>query len=287
MLLVVEFPPTSAEWTFFVAAAVILLGPLLVERIGLPGIIGVILGGLLVGPFVLGSVERVGVVESLGQLGLLFLMFLAGLELDLDEFAANRRAALTFGAFAFSLPFVLGIALVLPFGYGAATGRTQTSSHWPTSRSSPSRPEGATSAASSSRSIVMTWRHRRQWRGISRPLWPQSPPPPEAACSSLPQRPRRGERSRGSLMTTPRSSSTRVLAATLSRRFSKRATWSSCRRGSARLRSIAMQLQSRRFRSGARWVFPCGRGRRPGSSTRPRPWSPAAQADGFSVGSRS
>ena len=57
MLLVVEFPPTSAEWTFLVAAAVILLGPLLVERIGLPGIIGVILGGLLVGPFVLGCVE--------------------------------------------------------------------------------------------------------------------------------------------------------------------------------------------------------------------------------------
>ncbi len=121
LLLAVEFPPASAEWTFFVAAAVILLGPLLVERIGLPGIIGVILGGLLVGPFVLGWVERVGVVESLGQLGLLFLMFLAGLELDLDEFAANRRAALTFGAFTFSLPFVLGIALVLPFGYGAAT----------------------------------------------------------------------------------------------------------------------------------------------------------------------
>ena len=121
MLLGIEFPPTSAEWTFFVAAAVILLGPLLVERIGLPGIVGVILGGLLVGPFVLGWVERDGVVESLGQLGLLFLMFLAGLELDLDEFAANRRAALTFGAFTFSFPFVLGIALVLPFGYGAAT----------------------------------------------------------------------------------------------------------------------------------------------------------------------
>ena len=121
MLLGIEFPPTSAEWTFFVSAAVILLGPLLVERFGLPGIVGVILGGLLVGPFVLGWIERDGVVESLGQLGLLFLMFLAGLELDLDEFAANRRAALTFGAFTFTLPFVLGIALVLPFGYGAAT----------------------------------------------------------------------------------------------------------------------------------------------------------------------
>ncbi|HJS48724.1 MAG TPA: cation:proton antiporter [Gaiellaceae bacterium] len=121
MPIAVEFPPTSAEWTFFVASAVILLGPLLVERIGLPGIVGVILGGLLVGPYVLGWVEREGVVESLGDLGILVLMFLAGLELDLDEFAANRRAALTFGAFTFTLPFVLGIALILPFGYGAAT----------------------------------------------------------------------------------------------------------------------------------------------------------------------
>jgi Kef-type K+ transport system membrane component KefB len=119
--LALEFPPTSAEWTFFVAAAVILLGPLLVERVGLPGIVGVILGGLAVGPFVLGWVEREGVVESLGDLGILVLMFLAGLELDLDEFKANRRGAVTFGAFTFTLPFVLGIAVAAGFGYGAAT----------------------------------------------------------------------------------------------------------------------------------------------------------------------
>ena len=121
MLLALEFPPTSAEWTFFVAFAVILVGPLIFERLGFPGIVGVLLGGLLVGPFVLGWVEREGIVESLGDLGILFLMFLAGLELDLDEFAANRRGALTFGAFTFTFPFVLGILLVLPFGYGFAT----------------------------------------------------------------------------------------------------------------------------------------------------------------------
>jgi len=121
VLLGIEFPPTSTEWTFFVAAAVILVGPLLFERLGFPGIIGVILGGLLVGPLVLGWIERQGVVESLGDLGILFLMFLAGLELDLDEFAANRRGALTFGAFTFTLPFVLGVLLVIPFGYGLAT----------------------------------------------------------------------------------------------------------------------------------------------------------------------
>ena len=121
LLGLLDFPPTSAEWTFFVAAAVILVGPLVFERLGFPGIIGVILGGLLVGPYVLGWVERQGVIESLGDLGILVLMFLAGLELDLDEFRANRRGALTFGAFTFTIPFTLGILLVLPFGYGFAT----------------------------------------------------------------------------------------------------------------------------------------------------------------------
>ena len=121
MLLGIEFPPDSAEWVFFVSFAVILVGPLVFERMGFPGIVGVILGGLLVGPGVLDWVQRQGVVESLGDLGILFLMFLAGLELDLDEFEANRRGALTFGAFTFTIPFALGIAVAAGFGYGAAT----------------------------------------------------------------------------------------------------------------------------------------------------------------------
>jgi Kef-type K+ transport system membrane component KefB len=119
--LAIEFPPDSAEWVFFVCFAVILVGPLVFERLGFPGIVGVILGGLLVGPGVLDWVQRAGVVESLGDLGILVLMFLAGLELDLDEFAANRRGALTFGAFTFTIPFLLGIAVAASFDYGLAT----------------------------------------------------------------------------------------------------------------------------------------------------------------------
>jgi Kef-type K+ transport system membrane component KefB len=117
----VDFPPESAEWTFFVAAVVLLVGPVVAERFGLPGLVGVVLGGTLVGPYVLDWVAREGIVESLGELGLLYLMFLAGLELDLDEFRRNQRPALTFGALTFSIPFVLGFMLVLPFGYGVAT----------------------------------------------------------------------------------------------------------------------------------------------------------------------
>ncbi|MCS7008119.1 MAG: cation:proton antiporter, partial [Gaiellaceae bacterium] len=121
MILGFDFPPSSAEWTFFVAATVILVGPLLAERVGLPGIVGIILGGLLVGPSALSWIEREGIVASLGELGILILMFLAGLELDIDEFRENRTAAFRFGALTFTLPFLLGVALVLPFGYGLAT----------------------------------------------------------------------------------------------------------------------------------------------------------------------
>jgi Kef-type K+ transport system membrane component KefB len=121
VLLGVEFPPVSAEWTFFVAAVVLLAGPVAAERLRLPGLVGIVLGGMLVGPFVLAWIHREGVVEAIGELGLLFLMFIAGLELDLDEFQRNRKPALTFGALTFTLPFVLGLLLVLPFGYGLAT----------------------------------------------------------------------------------------------------------------------------------------------------------------------
>ena len=119
--LAVEFPPESSEWTFFIAAVVLLTGPVVADRLRLPGLVGIVLGGMLVGPFVLEWVHQEGIVESLGELGLLFLMFLAGLELDLDEFQRNRKPALTFGALTFTFPLVLGFLLVLPFEYGLAT----------------------------------------------------------------------------------------------------------------------------------------------------------------------
>jgi Kef-type K+ transport system membrane component KefB len=120
-VLAIDFPPDSAEWTFFIAALVFVAGPVLAERFRLPGIVGVILGGVIVGPYVLEWVQREGIVESLGSLGLLYLMFLAGLELDLDEFQAHRRSAVTFGGLTFSIPFALGILLAFAFGYGLAT----------------------------------------------------------------------------------------------------------------------------------------------------------------------
>lgn len=119
MIPLAEFPPVSAEWTFLVVLVVILAGPLIVERLRLPGMIGLLLGGMVVGPTVLDWVEREGAVSGIGQIGLLLLMFMAGLELDLDDFARNRTNAIRFGVLTFAIPLVAG-ALVggLGFGYG-------------------------------------------------------------------------------------------------------------------------------------------------------------------------
>jgi Kef-type K+ transport system membrane component KefB len=116
------FPPAGAEWTFLVVIGVILVAPILFERVlRLPGMVGLLIGGMLIGPNVLDWVVDQEAVGDIGELGLLFLMFIAGVELDLDDFARHRSDAIRFGLLTFSLPLVLGIAVgALGFGYGAA-----------------------------------------------------------------------------------------------------------------------------------------------------------------------
>jgi Kef-type K+ transport system membrane component KefB len=110
--------PAGTEWELFIAASVIVIGPLIVERFRTPGMIGLLLGGLLIGPNVLGVVpEEGGVVHEFGDVGLLYLMFLAGLELDLNIFARHRRQAIEFAGITFAAPAALGIAAGLGLGY--------------------------------------------------------------------------------------------------------------------------------------------------------------------------
>lgn len=118
----IEFPPDGADWVFFVAAMVILAGPAAARLLRLPGMVGLVLGGMAVGPNVLDWVPREGIVQGVGQLGLLLLMFLAGLELDLEEFARGRNAAIRFGLLTFMIPITLGAVVGGAFfDYGVAT----------------------------------------------------------------------------------------------------------------------------------------------------------------------
>jgi len=77
----------------------------------LPGIVGLILGGILVGPHGLGLLATGHVIELLSTVGLIYLMFSAGLEIDLRQFSRVRNKALLFGMFTFMFPLLSGIAL--------------------------------------------------------------------------------------------------------------------------------------------------------------------------------
>jgi Kef-type K+ transport system membrane component KefB len=102
----------SVEATIAVLFSIIVLGPILAERFRIPGIVGLIAGGMIFGPFVIGWLESGGLVDELGSIGLLYLMFLAGLSFDVRAFRDNRRMAITFGLLGFFIPFLLSVFVV-------------------------------------------------------------------------------------------------------------------------------------------------------------------------------
>ncbi len=102
----------SVEATIAVLFAVVVLGPIVAERLRIPGIVGLIAGGMIFGPFVIGWLESGGLVADLGAIGILYLMFLAGLSFDIKAFKDNRRMAITFGLLGFFLPFLLSVVVV-------------------------------------------------------------------------------------------------------------------------------------------------------------------------------
>lgn len=117
MLLGVSVPFEDPALVLTTVFAVVLFAPVLATLVRLPPIIGLIAGGILIGPTGIGLVERAGAIELLGGAGLLFLMFQAGVELDLDDFAENRHAAGLFGVATFLIPMVLGTIGHLALGF--------------------------------------------------------------------------------------------------------------------------------------------------------------------------
>jgi Kef-type K+ transport system membrane component KefB len=110
--------PSGPAWNLFVVLVVVVAAPLLAERVRIPGVVGLIFGGFAIGPHALDLVGNDEVLANGGTVGVLYLMFLAGLELDLALFARVRRNAVMFGLITFTAPFVLGLLSGLIDGYG-------------------------------------------------------------------------------------------------------------------------------------------------------------------------
>ncbi len=110
-------PLSDPVLIFALLMVVILIAPRLVQRFKVPGIVGLILAGAILGPSILNLLalepDRAppGFMDVLGVVGLMFLMFQAGLSLDLARFNSLRRRSLTFGLFSFFIPQLLSIAV--------------------------------------------------------------------------------------------------------------------------------------------------------------------------------
>lgn len=104
-----NFPVTDPVWIFLIVLVIILFAPLLLNKLRIPHIIGMILAGVLIGEYGLNILERDSSFELFGQVGLYYIMFLAGLEMDMEDFRKNKVKGLVFGLLTFFIPMVLGI----------------------------------------------------------------------------------------------------------------------------------------------------------------------------------
>lgn len=103
-----SLPLKNPILVFSVVLFIILMAPLVFRRLNIPGIIVLILSGVLVGPHGFNVLQQNSAVELFSTIGLLYIMFIAGLDLELNEFKINKHKSILFGFFTFSIPLALG-----------------------------------------------------------------------------------------------------------------------------------------------------------------------------------
>src|SRR5580700_7758067 len=105
---------------FALGMVMIVVIPRLSRRLHVPAAVGLLLGGVIIGPYVLGffGTDR-PIADFMAELGKLLLMFFAGLEIDLALFRRARNRSIAFGITTTVLPLLLGTAVGLTFGYAA------------------------------------------------------------------------------------------------------------------------------------------------------------------------
>ncbi len=93
---------------FLILFVIVLLAPIIFNKIRIPSLIGLIIAGAVIGPYGVGLMLRDSNMIMLGNAGLLYIMFLAGIEIDVAEFRKNSAKSLVFGMLTFSIPMIIG-----------------------------------------------------------------------------------------------------------------------------------------------------------------------------------
>ena len=98
---------------FLIILAIILASSLLLNKLKIPHLLGLIVAGAIIGPYGFNLIMRDSSIIMSGTAGLLYIMFLAGLEIDMGDFRRNSLRSLTFGLYTFIIPMLLGTAVSL------------------------------------------------------------------------------------------------------------------------------------------------------------------------------
>lgn len=112
-----SLPIEDNVFLFFALLFIVLVAPILSKQIKLPGIVGVIIAGVIVGPNGLNIIGMTSAIELLGEIGLLYIMLLAGLEINLLDFKRNKNKSLVFGLLTFAIPQVAGTFVFRLLGF--------------------------------------------------------------------------------------------------------------------------------------------------------------------------
>ena len=115
-----NLPITDPTWIFLLVLLIILFAPMVLGRLRIPHIIGMILAGVVIGEHGFNILARDSSFELFGKVGLYYIMFLAGLEMNMGDFKKNRGKAVVLGLLAFVIPMALGFITnmtVLKYGF--------------------------------------------------------------------------------------------------------------------------------------------------------------------------
>ena len=102
-----SFPLHDSVLIFSLILFIVLFAPLLLNKMRIPHLIGLIIAGVAVGPYGFNIIAK-GSIQLFGDVGLLYIMFLAGLDIDRSDFKKNGGKSVVFGLYTFLLPMGLG-----------------------------------------------------------------------------------------------------------------------------------------------------------------------------------
>lgn len=112
---------TNPYAIFALILATILLVPIICRKIRIPSIVGFIVVGIMAGSHGFGWLGGVETIQTLGKIGMLYIMLQAGIEVDTNDFRQQRSRSILYGLYSFLVPFVLGIGSSLLLGFNVTT----------------------------------------------------------------------------------------------------------------------------------------------------------------------